>query len=214
MAWNFCNAIVPPLILPLSLSLSLATRQKPREPRKLNSVSRLTFTANERIFFFSLSLSPSIPYFYTKRNKRAIRGSFDSSIILTSPFRALDPPPLPPPRVTDRRSIPSWRTNRRFGTTFEILKNESAYAHPRNASVEGWSVTLAGFAVLKIPFATPFSAFVAANSGGGGGGGGGILGSNCSLDMVPGEWKISCWWPRENRVALVAWKKTVVQFGR
>lgn len=97
MAWNFCNAIVPPLILPLSLSLSLATRQKPREPRKLNSVSRLTFTANERIFFFSLSPSPSISYFYTKRNKRAIRGSFDSSIILTSPFRALDPPPLPPP---------------------------------------------------------------------------------------------------------------------
>lgn len=102
----------------LSLSLSLATRQKPREPRKLNSVSRLTFTANERIFFFSLSLSPSIPYFYTKRNKRAIRGSFDSSIILTSPFRALDPPPLPPPvsRIVDqsRRGEPIVDSGRRL----------------------------------------------------------------------------------------------------
>ena len=133
-----CYPPTDPLPLSLSpLSLSLATRQKRREPRKLNSVSRVTFTVNERIFFFSLSPSLSLPYFYTKRNKRAIRGSFDSSIILTSPFGALDPLPLPlprpPPCHTDRRSI---QTNRRFGATFEILKNESVHGRGIRGSEE------------------------------------------------------------------------------
>lgn len=48
-------------------------------------------------------------------------------------------------------------------------------------------MTLAGFVVLKIPFVTPFSAFVAANSGRGEEEEGVALGSNCSLDTVPGE---------------------------
>lgn len=52
------------------LSLSLATRQKRREPRKLNFVSRVTFTVNERIFFFSLSPSLSLsPIFTPKETK-------------------------------------------------------------------------------------------------------------------------------------------------
>lgn len=59
----------PPLSLS-PLSLSLATRQKRREPRKLNFVSRVTFTVNERIFFFSLSPSLSLsPIFTPKETK-------------------------------------------------------------------------------------------------------------------------------------------------